>query len=243
VILVVDDVPGFREVLVDEFGDLGATVLEAENGTVAFEIIQSQRVDAVVSDIRMPGGTGLELLDNIKAINPKLPVVMLITGYSDLSVEDAYFKGAAALFSKPCDLDSLVAAICRSITSDSDRWVRAFDRSPSDFIVEMRVDSLSVAITSCVLNIGRGGMFVPLEDDISVPVDARVAFRITAKAGGHAPFEGIGICRWRRRNDDTGQPKGAGIEFQSLTSDSLRILDEVLAKLSPIVMIPKGFGC
>ena len=55
----------------------------------------------VVSDIRMPGGDGSELLVSIKKFNPLTPRVIFITGYADLPLEEAYQQGTEAIILKP----------------------------------------------------------------------------------------------------------------------------------------------
>ncbi len=237
-ILVVDDEKGYREVLSDEFRMVDATVIAAENGTKAFEIAQFQKIDAIVSDVRMAGGTGVDLLDQIKALNPDTPVVMLITGYSDLSAEDAYDRGAEAIFSKPCNLDLLVEAVYRAILPERDRWVHQLEYLPSDFTVELEAASLGGAITARILSLGRGGMFVVL-DGTPPAMGTRVGFQMSPPHSHQQSFEGIGICRWSRMNSESGLPSGMGVEFCSLTDESLDALSEILKILRPKAFIPK----
>ena len=114
-ILVVDDEPALREILKEELEYLGANVNEAANGHEAFELVRKTSFDAVISDIRMPGGDGVELLTRIRQGHPTMPVVMLITGFADITVEEAYAKGAAAVLSKPFDLGTLTKELVRLI--------------------------------------------------------------------------------------------------------------------------------
>lgn len=238
-ILVVDDEPGYREVIGDEFILAGATVLQAENGTIAFAIVQKQKVDAIVSDIRMPGGDGISLLEVVKKINCNLPVVALITGFSDVLPEDAYAKGAEAIFSKPCDMDALIERVYRALLPEKDRWLRKFDRLTTDFVVELEIESLEEPIKKVktrVINIGRGGMFVAIENPPNI--NTRVSFSI-ALSFDKKTFEGTAICRWKRDSLDSTLANGMGVEFQDLTEDSLQILLQTLKQLNPVGFIPK----
>ena len=77
----------------------------------AWEILEKEHVDLVVSDIRMPGGDGLRLLDRIRARHPDLPQLIFITGYSDTSVSDCLARGAREVISKPFDRKIFLQAI------------------------------------------------------------------------------------------------------------------------------------
>lgn len=67
--------------------------------------------DLIISDIRMPGASGLEILDGVAA-SCKLPPVILITAFGDKQTHDEAFRlGAAAVFDKPFDLDDLLARV------------------------------------------------------------------------------------------------------------------------------------
>src|SRR5258708_2581984 len=114
-LLIVDDEVDLREVLTYSLQRVGFKVLEAANGKEAFDIIKKQKIDLVVSDIQMPGGNGIELLDNIRANHHELPVLLFLTGFADISVEEAYNKGAEALFSKPFDFRIVLRTILQAL--------------------------------------------------------------------------------------------------------------------------------
>ena len=83
-ILVVDDDPLIAMSTVDMLEDLGHTVIEANSGKQALEILQSgQSVDLLMTDQAMPGMTGIELIEIVRPQHPELPV-LLATGYADL---------------------------------------------------------------------------------------------------------------------------------------------------------------
>ncbi len=117
VVLVVDDEPDLRELLKDEFEMAGWTVLEARSGEEAYGILQKNRFDAVVTDVRMPGGSGLDLLRRYaKTLDTtpnagKLPFFVLLTGFADLDEAEAMALGAGALIQKPFDLRQMMATV------------------------------------------------------------------------------------------------------------------------------------
>ncbi|MEW6314001.1 MAG: nitrogen regulation protein NR(I) [Pseudomonadota bacterium] len=88
------------------------TFASAQEAIRAFE---SERPEVVVSDIRMPGNSGLELLQRIKASHPALPVIIM-TAYSDLESAVAAFQGGAFEYlPKPFDVDHAVELIRRAM--------------------------------------------------------------------------------------------------------------------------------
>ncbi len=114
--MIVDDEPLLREILKEEFEVAGYTVIEADGGRAALQRLATQPVDVVISDIRMPGGSGLELLDAIVKLGPGRPAVYLVTGYSDLDRAGALARGATDLFEKPYRVRDLIEAIGRRLT-------------------------------------------------------------------------------------------------------------------------------
>ena len=112
-VLVVDDEPIIRDILLDSFERYGAKVLCAENGQSAIEKFLSYKVDLVVSDIRMPGSDGLTLLSKIRALNGQTPVI-LVTGFADFTT--ALPLGASALFVKPFDPQILLVKAAELIS-------------------------------------------------------------------------------------------------------------------------------
>ena len=110
-ILVVDDEDAIREVISEEFEMAGAKVDQANNGRKAFDMLKAANYDVVFSDVRMPNGDGVELINNIfQKLNPK-PLVYLCTGFSDLSEAEAKKIGVKEVFSKPFNMDFIIGKI------------------------------------------------------------------------------------------------------------------------------------
>lgn len=110
-VLVVDDEDELREIFVDEFRALGAKVFEARQGVEALEILKREKIDVLLSDVRMPGGDGISLVKNIdKEIRPK-PHMFLCSGFSEHSYEEVRALGVKEVFGKPFDWSQIVTAI------------------------------------------------------------------------------------------------------------------------------------
>ena len=93
----------------------GVTVETADSAASALDLIADKEYDAIVTDIRMPGMDGLELLDEIRTRRPDTPT-LVITGHgeNDLVVH-ALRGGARDFIQKPIDRDYFVAALYRAI--------------------------------------------------------------------------------------------------------------------------------
>jgi DNA-binding NtrC family response regulator len=111
-ILVVDDELGIVESLEVLFRGAGWEVETALGGRAGLEALEKSRPDVVISDIRMPGVTGLELLEHVREKDPELPVILMTAQASLQSAVRAVNEGAFYYIQKPFSNDELLA-ICR----------------------------------------------------------------------------------------------------------------------------------
>jgi DNA-binding NtrC family response regulator len=114
-ILIVDDDPGQRSLL-DSFlrSQKFETVL-ADSGKLALETLRAGKFDMMISDVRMPGLTGLETLRLARKEHATLPV-LLVTAFTDVRDAVAAMRdGAVNYLSKPIDLDELLASVRAAI--------------------------------------------------------------------------------------------------------------------------------
>ena len=112
-ILLVDDEEDIREVVGMSLADIGYTVHTAENGEKALALFRSLIPPIVLTDIKMPGLDGIELLQQIKRENPETEVVM-ITGHGDMELAIKSLKYEATDFiTKPINVEALEIALKR----------------------------------------------------------------------------------------------------------------------------------
>jgi len=113
--LVVDDETVIREGLKRILGDAGYQVEVFAQGHLAIERLQIENFDLVISDVKMPGMSGIEVLKAIRVLQPQVPIIM-ITGYStvDTAVE-ALKNGAVDYISKPFTPEDLLAKISQAL--------------------------------------------------------------------------------------------------------------------------------
>ncbi len=117
-IWVVDDDRSIRWVLEQALSQANMNVKTYENASDVLTDLKTTQPDAIISDIRMPGIDGLELLSKIHTSHPELPVI-IITAHSDLdSAVSAYQGGAFEYLPKPFDIDDAVNLAQRAVNQN-----------------------------------------------------------------------------------------------------------------------------
>lgn len=113
-ILVVEDEPNFRQIIVIKLEQLGHEVLEAENGRMATKMAAHLRPALVLTDLVMPEKEGLELIQDIRRGNPSLPIIAMSgggrTGPAN-NLKTALTLGATKVLLKPFSDEELKQVI------------------------------------------------------------------------------------------------------------------------------------
>src|SRR5438128_5010313 len=110
-ILIVDDDAGQRSLLDSFLRSQGFETLPVASGEGALEVLRSEEINMMISDVRMPGMTGLETLRRARQQHSVLPV-LLVTAYADIrEAVGAMRDGALNYLAKPIDLDELLATV------------------------------------------------------------------------------------------------------------------------------------
>ncbi|MBV1788769.1 nitrogen regulation protein NR(I) [Marinobacterium sp. D7] len=118
---VVDDDRSIRWVLEKALSSAGVDTQVFENADDLIRRLEREQPDAILSDIRMPGTDGLELLNHIQQVNPDMPIIIM-TAHSDLdSAVASYQGGAFEYLPKPFDVDEAVALVKRAIEHAHER--------------------------------------------------------------------------------------------------------------------------
>ena len=136
-ILLVDDEEDIRDVLSIALEDMGYDVITAENGMEALEKFKTENFSVVLTDIKMPGMDGIELLKKIKLVSPDTEIVM-ITGHGDMELAIESFRNEAVEFiTKPVDVNTLDKAIDRARKKIQVRQgMKAYTESLESMILE-----------------------------------------------------------------------------------------------------------
>src|SRR5580698_9763358 len=113
-ILIVDDDPGQRSLLDSFLSSQALNTVTADSGERALEVLRTQPIDMMISDVRMPGLSGLETLRLARKEHTLLPI-LLVTAYTDVrEAVGAIRDGAVDYLAKPIDFDELLAAVRRA---------------------------------------------------------------------------------------------------------------------------------
>jgi response regulator RpfG family c-di-GMP phosphodiesterase len=136
-VLVVDDELSVREILCEGLGAFGFDTVAAPDAGTAYEEVLRGGVDLVLTDIEMPGETGIELLARIKRHDPQLDVVM-VTGVVDTRTAiGAIRQGASDYLTKPFNLDEVQIVVGRTL--EKRRLIeenRAYQEHLEELVVE-----------------------------------------------------------------------------------------------------------
>ena len=110
-ILVVDDELLIRDLLYDFFHGQGWDIALAENGEKALRILESQKVDLVLTDLKMPDMDGMTLTKQLRESHPEIPVVVM-TGYPSVdSAVEALRNKVADYIVKPFNINRLYKVV------------------------------------------------------------------------------------------------------------------------------------
>lgn len=112
-ILVVDDEVFYLDVMRDILEYEGYTVLTATGGHEAFDIVAENKIDLIITDIRMPKGDGVEFLLAVRKNNKEFPPIIMMSGFSLQEMSSLKDKGADLVLKKPVDTEVLLSEILK----------------------------------------------------------------------------------------------------------------------------------
>jgi len=159
-ILVVDDEPVIRELCEKVLREY--RILQAGNGAEALQIFQKEHCDLILTDVMMPGGSGINLLSQVKTLDPNA-VVIIMTGISQMDIVlTALREGADDFINKPINLLQLKTAVEKSLArkrlKDEVASLKRLDRFKSNFLslISHKLRTPITAISLFLQNVDRG---------------------------------------------------------------------------------------
>jgi two-component system NtrC family response regulator len=114
-ILVVDDDENLRWVTQTQLEDAGYQVTTVPNGEAALAVLEKERPLLVLTDLKMPGMSGIDLLERLRSEDPELPVVLMTAFGTIQSAVQAVKAGAYDYLTKPIDPDELLVVVHRAV--------------------------------------------------------------------------------------------------------------------------------
>ena len=117
-IWVIDDDESIRWVLEKGLEDGGMKVQTFDSANKVIKKLETENPQLILTDIRMPGPSGIDLLDKVKEMRPDIPVIIM-TAHSDLdSAVESYEHGAWEYLPKPFDIEEAVSMVQRATETD-----------------------------------------------------------------------------------------------------------------------------
>jgi len=113
-VLVVDDDIAMREMVMSLLDEAGHEANEAPNKSQAIDCLESRHYDALISDVKMPGGSGIELLKDVRVNHATTPVIMMTAFGSVQTAVEAMRAGAFDFVTKPFKREVLLSTLGRA---------------------------------------------------------------------------------------------------------------------------------
>lgn len=112
-IMIVDDVTSIRQIVSKVFQDVGYQVTEAARGDEALDLAKLKRVHLVITDVEMPGMSGLELIKSLRELKSykTTPILILARDASDVNIKKAETLGASGFIEKPFTPERLLSVV------------------------------------------------------------------------------------------------------------------------------------
>ena len=156
-ILVVDDEPEMRLAVSHALSRSGYSVETAANGFEGLDKFKSEQFNIVITDVKMPDLSGLDVLAEVKKISPEVPVIM-ITAYGTINrAVDAMKEGAADYILKPFSFETLKAAVkklgAKPVVQCRNNFIEVYSRSNSEKKRIITQDPQLLKITNLAKNV------------------------------------------------------------------------------------------
>ena len=240
-LLIVDDDPGQRSLLNTFLRSQGFETVTADSGQRALETLRTARFDMMISDVRMPGLSGLETLRLARQEHATLPV-LLVTAFTDVRDAVAAMRdGAVNYLAKPIDLDELLASV-RQATGIAGSAPRQSgpDRPLPDFVVARSPLMQAVFRDVALIAPSESRVLITGESGVGKEIVADVIHAWSSRAGGPLiKVNCAAIPETLLENELFGHEKGSytGAHAQRIgrfeeANDGTILLDEI-AEMSP----------
>ena len=202
-------------------------VLTAADGAAALALMETEPIDLLLTDVRMPVMDGITLVRRLGTMGKTLPSIIFVSGFSDVDQREMYGLGVEAFVSKPFDRAELLVLLERAIANRSSLWGTAMAVAPLQ-TVSIEAERFDRTAGTETIGLGRGGFSVLCAEPLS---PGKVAFDL--KLGAGEEIAGEGYVRWYSRADGK-----AGIEVSYLAPGCLGVVAEAVEEAAPRSFIP-----
>jgi two-component system, response regulator RegA len=162
-ILIVDDDEVYRARLVQAFQGRGFLAQGAPDAEAALAIARVYPPDYAVLDLRLPGGSGLAMLEKLKRLKPETNVVML-TGYGSIATAvEAIHLGATHFVPKPADIEDLLVAFARGRHPAGEPSAQPTLEHPVPSLARAEWEHINRVLADCGGNISQAARLLRIE--------------------------------------------------------------------------------
>ncbi|HKI70103.1 MAG TPA: sigma-54 dependent transcriptional regulator, partial [Verrucomicrobiae bacterium] len=184
-ILIVDDDPGQRSLLNSFLRSQGFETAMADSGERALEMLRAEKFQMMISDVRMPGLSGLETLRQVRREQGALPV-LLVTAFTDVRDAVAAMRdGAVNYLAKPIDLDELLDSVRQAIGISKSVPLRySEDKRLPDYVVARSPLMQALFRDASLIAPSETRVLITGESGVGKEVLADVIHAWSSRAGG-----------------------------------------------------------
>jgi CheY-like chemotaxis protein len=206
-VLLVDDELELLEIFSIWLRRSGCKVLTAANGAEALKVLGVEKVDALISDIRMPIVDGVTLVRRIYDIGIQIPSIIFVSGFGDVDPREMHALGVELMIEKPISRQRMLHALESSLREREELWLTQAEE-PVSQRVEIEFGSLDEAGRSGDFKLGRGGCCFRCA--AALEEEKMVELAISFAAEGRT-LRAHGEVRWYRK-----ELEHAGVAFTYL---------------------------
>ncbi|MGR0481295.1 MAG: response regulator [Candidatus Electronema sp. V4] len=171
-VLIVDDEPALLLSIKSGFeGNGRLQILTAENGREALDILDRNRLDLVVTDLRMPVMDGIQLLSVMSESFPEVPHIVMTAFGTPLLDKLLLQAGALNILEKPFDIEALEQAICKALDAHEERSHSLSGLSLSSFLQMVAMEEKTVHVKVFHPSGRNGSLFFRLGELIDAEAD------------------------------------------------------------------------
>ncbi len=226
-ILVVDDEAGIRELLIEVLEDQGAICTQASGGQEGFQIYIENHFDIVLSDINMPGGNGIYLLDQVKGSARRSTRFFIISGNANIVYSEIVQKGVDGVIEKPFNLNKLINKLEASLC-EVNIPARKYTRIMAELNIKLNWQELNKPLILKTQNFSLGGLFVQSVQEQMPSLNSKILFEIIeSREFGSLNLMGELRVKWTSPQTSQSGLIGFGAEFDNLSEEQLKLLQNI----------------
>lgn len=237
-VLIVDDQELFRDAMESELQFLGFDTTVAEDGLMALEICKTNNFDLIVSDMRMPRCDGKQFLIEFRKIHKTAPPFVIMTGFTDMRVSEAFALGADAFLGKPLNPDRLEQIVKKFQKPIDTKWTGKYEASgiPS---IQKKFQSWDDVERFHQLSLGRIGFSATQMQELDLlTMKSKVTFDFEFAEGPFSSLAGFGEVVWINVSEDASHRAVVGIEIEVLDSRCRDLVIQYLQQKKTVESIP-----